>query len=206
MKSLPATTYGVGQRAEQAAARLLIQRGWMVIPISEYTNNTGGIINAPMLMMPNGMKISPDLFAIRNGKQIWCEVKDKTAPTYTWKWHRWEHGIDLPNCNDYQAVQDQSGFPVYLLVHENNSPKTPDLHLESMSDISAYKKMKADLKPSSVWLVISLDEALLSGNILEKNPEMISANNPRGAGLYWPRSAMKIWESFYAGRQERALP
>jgi hypothetical protein len=186
--------YGVGQEAEQFAARQLAQRGWLVIPMSEYTNNTGIKINAPMLLVPEGMTISPDLLAIKASQTIWIEVKDKTGPTYTWKYHCWEHGIDKPNIVEYKKIQDLSGKPVFLLIHENNSPKTPDLYLHSMSDIGSYRKMKADLEPSDLWLYILLDNALLYGNFRDGNPEMIDPRNPIGAGLYWPRNKMKEWQ------------
>lgn len=186
-------SYGVGQKAEQEAAKRLAKNGWIVVPMSEYTNNTGIAINAPMLVVPNGMMISPDLLAIKAGKQIWIEVKDKTAPTYTWKFHRWEHGIDRPNCDAYSSLQEQSGTPVFLLVHENNSPRTPDIFLCGMDDIGARRRMQADLMESDRLLSISLRDALLHGNFRDNNPEMRDARNPTGAGLYWPRDRMKEW-------------
>ena len=186
--------YGVGQKFEQEAARRLANRGWIVIPMSEFTNNTGIKINAPMLVVPDGLKISPDLLAIKAGKQIWVEVKDKTAPTYTWKHHRWEHGIDQPNSDDYLSIQKQSGYPVFLLIHENSSPRTPDLYLSSMDDMAAYRRMKADLVDSDLWLSIALSDAIQYGNTRANNPEMVGPRNPSGAGLYWPRDRMKEWK------------
>lgn len=185
--------YGVGQKYEQEAARRLAANGWIVVPMSEFTNNTGIKINAPMLVIPDGVAISPDLLAIKPGKQIWFEVKDKTEPTYTWKLHRWEHGIDKPNADDYLLIEEKSDVPVILLIHEKNSPETPDLYLSSMDDIGAYKRMKSDLKPSDIWLSISLKKAFENGNIRNGNKEMIGPKNKLGAGLYWPRIIMNVW-------------
>lgn len=185
--------YGVGQAAEQEAARRLAKNGWVVIPISEYTNNTGTKINAPMLVIPDGVAISPDLLAIKPDKQIWFEVKDKTEPTYTWKFHRWEHGIDKPNIDSYRIIQEKTGVRVVILIHEKASPKTPDLYLLNMDEIGARQKMKADLQPSDVWLYINLDNAIRYGNERGGNREMVKQSNPMGLGLYWPRRIMKEW-------------
>ncbi len=185
--------YGVGQAKEQEAAARLAAKGWIVIPVSEYVNNTGGKINAPMLVIPDGVAVSPDLLAMKPGKSMWFEVKDKTEPTYTWKFHRWEHGIDKQNIDDYQTIQGKTSVPVVILVHENTSPKTPDLYLRSSDDIGAYRKMKADLQSSDMWLWVYLTDAIAHGNVRINNREMIRKNNPTGAGLYWPRSIMKGW-------------
>lgn len=188
--------YGVGQEFEQEAAKRLATNGWIVIPVSEYANNTGAKINAPMLVSPKGVAISPDLLAMKAGeKSFWFEVKDKSEPTYTWKFGRWEHGIDKPNADDYKTVQENSGIPVVILIHERNSPKTPDLYLSSSDDIGAYRKMKADLQPSNLWLWVYLDDAIKHGNVRANNPEMTKPNNPTGSGLYWPRSIMKEWRT-----------
>lgn len=186
-------TYGIGQEAEQEAARKLAGNGWIVIPVSEFTNNIGLKINAPMLVIPDGVCISPDLLAIKPAKSLWFEVKKKTEPTYTWKLRRWEHGTDKPNIDAYQVIQEKTAAPVYLLVQEENSPQTHDLYLNNFDDIDARRKMKADLRPSRIWLWISLNDALRYGNVRNNNREMIGKNNPNGEGLYWPRTRMKTW-------------
>lgn len=186
------SVYGIGQEAEQMFARYLNQLGYLVVPISEYTNNTGLKINAPMLLGRDGFGISPDLLAGKDGKMRWVEVKQKTEPSYFWKKQQWEHGIDKPNADDYLSIQEESGFPVVIVVREIKSPRTPDLRLSSMRDISSYRKMKDDLYLSDCWLRISLNNAIAKGQYREGNKEMMDDRNPEGWGLYWPRAAMKL--------------
>ena len=183
--------YGVGQESEQICARYFSNKGYVVIPISEYTNNTGGMINAPMIVSSYGPMVSPDLMVMKGSKLFWIEVKMKNEPTYYWKRHRWEHGIDTPNFNSYKSIQLESGWPVYIFVHEIHSPKTAELYLYSRMCSDDFRKMKSDLIPSNNWLYIALDDANRLGESRPNNIEMISKANPRGFGTYWPRAAMK---------------
>lgn len=189
--------YGVGQVSEQLAARYLSNRGWFVIPISEFTNNTGGRINAPMVVMPSGLCVGPDLFIIKAGSSMWVEVKQKDEPTYFWKKGEWQHGVDLPEIMAYKKVSEETKLPCHILVHEIMSPKTPDLFLMSKNDITCYKRMKEDLIKIERWLSINLADAIRNGEVRPGNPNMISTRNPEGNGLYWPRSAMReiFWET-----------
>lgn len=182
--------YGVGQKCEQEAADYLTRMGYLVIPISEFVNNTGGAINAPMVISSDGKIISPDLFGIKKGKDAWFEVKDKSEPTYFWKRHEWQHGIDAPNMYAYRDVQNITGKPIIILIHERLSPKTPDLYLSSMSDPCARQQMKADLYLSNQWLSIRLDDALMFGEERGGNFKMVRSINDEGKGFYWPRSKM----------------
>lgn len=189
--------YGIGQESEQMVATYFSKKyGCLVVPVSEYTNNTGVKINAPMLIDKDGPLISPDLLIINNNKSFWIEVKQKSEPTYYWKKSRWEHGIDKPNFDAYLETQ-KSSYPVYIIIHEINSPNTPDLYLSSKDDISAFKKMKSDLQRKDVWLRISINDASLHGQCRPSNPEMISTKNPLGLGIYWPRSNMQEIQDFF---------
>lgn len=184
--------YGIGQESEQIAAGYLAGMGYFVIPISEYTNNTGAMINAPMVIAKDGKLIGPDLLAMKNGEDIWVEVKMKTEPTYFWKRHEWQHGIDAPNMRAYQQVQERTGKKFIIVVHEINSPKTPDLYLKSMEDSSARLRMKSDLQPIEQWLSITLEDAFMFGEERSGNFEMASKQNRTGDGVYWPRSRMTL--------------
>lgn len=175
--------YGVGQESEQICARYLSGIGYTVIPISEYTNNTGKKINAPMLLSPEGLRVSPDLLVMAARKSFWVEVKRKGEPTYYWKRSRWEHGVDTPNFEDYMEIQRTSGYPVYIFVHEIKSPATPDLYLNNREDIGARRKMIADLQDKEVWLSIAIDNASKLGESRPNNREMIRPQNPMGTVL-----------------------
>lgn len=189
--------YGVGQESEQLAAQYLSSMGYFVIPISEYVNNTGGRINAPMVLSPSGLTIGPDLLILKDGKDMWVEVKRKDEPTYFWKSHEWQHGIDQPNFDAYTKIAQETNKAFIILIHEINSPATPDLWLRLIDDVSAARRVKADLQPIEKWLSISLTDASLFGDSRPGNPQMMDMDNPRGFGRYWPRAKMQEinWES-----------
>ncbi len=81
------SSYGIGQEAEQELARILGERGYTVIPISAFTNNTGKGIKAPMIVVGGEYSVSPDLLAMKDGRSLWIEVKRKSVPAYFYKWH-----------------------------------------------------------------------------------------------------------------------
>lgn len=182
--------YGVGQESEQEAADYLVEMGYFVIPISEYTNNTGKKINAPMVMSSEGKMIGPDLFGIKDGKDVWFEVKRKKEPTYFFKRREWQHGVDSPNMIAYRQVQERTGKPLIILVHEIFSPKTPDLDICLTEDSCAHIKVKEDLQPVEMWLSINLDDAFKFGQERPGNFEMVTPRNRDGKGIYWPRDKM----------------
>ncbi len=179
-------SYGIGQQVEQEAARLLSCYG-IVIPVSQYQHNTGGLIAAPMLVTLDELIISPDLLVIAKNP-FWVEVKGKTAPAYFFKNHQWRHGIDAQNAQQYLMVQENS-YPVFILIHEERSPRTPELLLRH----PCAGDPDDDLYDSGLWLGISLTAAFRCGVVQPNNPAMIKESNPTGLGLYWPRAAMTVW-------------
>jgi hypothetical protein len=182
--------YGVGQEAEQELATFLGHRGYMVIPISSFTNNTGAKISAPMLVVGDSYSVSPDLLAIKDGKSMWIEVKRKSVPAYFYKWHCWVHGVDRQNIEAYRKAQKASGHPLFICVLEDKSPLTPDLYLE-WHERRPNGPEAEDLQGARQWLWITLDDALEYGNFLVGNIEMVGPSNPEGCGLYWPRRCMR---------------
>ncbi|MER2526741.1 MAG: hypothetical protein ABTR07_02315, partial [Candidatus Competibacter denitrificans] len=143
------------------------------------------------------LTIGPDLLIMKDGTDKWVEVKRKDEPTYFWKFHEWQHGIDLPNIRAYQKIAKETRRPFVILVHEINSPATPNLYLHLMDDVSAHRRMQADLQPIETWLSISLDDAIRCGNSRPGNPQMMDKDNPHGFGFYWPRAKMQQieWET-----------
>lgn len=185
--------YGIGQEAEQEMAVMLGQRGYTVIPISQFTNNTGGKINAPMLVVGSDYSISPDLLAMKDGKSLWIEVKRKSVPAYYYKWHCWVHGVDRPNIEAYRKAQQSTGHPLFICILEDKSPLTPDLFLY-WNERKPNGPETEDLQGPRQWLWITLDQAMAHGQFLSGNMEMISAHNPHGCGLYWPRRYMQSFK------------
>lgn len=182
--------YGVGQEAELELAKMLGHRGYTVVPINLFTNNTGKSCNAPMLVIGEGRSVSPDLLVMKNGKSTWIEVKGKSVPAYFYKWKCWVHGIDRPNAEAYKKAQDASNYPVFLCVLEEKSPLTPDLDLE-WHENTPNGRADQDIAGPRQWLWITLDDAMAQGAYLPGNPAMMKDNNPRGYGLYWPRRGMR---------------
>ena len=64
------SSYGIGQEAEQELAGILGERGYTVIPISAFTNNTGKGIKAPMIVVGGEYSVSPDLLAMKDGRSF----------------------------------------------------------------------------------------------------------------------------------------
>ena len=185
-------TFGIGQEHEQKAARLFADMGNTVIPMSHFINNTGGKIAAPMIVDATGLTISPDLLVIGKGRQpFWVEVKQKSIPSYFFKKHRWEHGIDSYMAEAYKKIQDESGYCVYILVYEEKSPITPNLYLDLRKDTAARRVAENDLEKSGLWMAISLTQAAIKGEVRPNNDAMKKPHNPDGLGLYWPRCEMK---------------
>lgn len=185
-------TFGIGQEYEQMAAKLFAAMGNQVIPMSMFINNTGGKCAAPMIVDADGLTISPDLLVIGKGKPpFWAEIKQKSIPSYFFKKHRWEHGIDSYMAESYKKIQDESGYCVYILVYEEKSPKTPNLYLDLRQDTSAKKIAENDLEKSGLWMAISLTHAAEKGEVRPNNDAMKKPHNPEGLGLYWPRLEMK---------------
>ncbi len=65
--------------------------------------------------------ILPDLDICRKGDRRWAEVKTKAAPSLGRISGELEHGIPLRHFEHYQAVQRESGDPVWLFIYEERS-------------------------------------------------------------------------------------
>jgi len=86
----------------------------------------------PRIFLPAEQRIAPDFFGwLGQGPEAaWIEAKHKTAFTWHRETERFVTGIDLPNYNDYLAVEDASPWPVWLLfLHKGgiakDSPRSP---------------------------------------------------------------------------------
>lgn len=113
-----------GQAGELTVSKWLQSRGHAVFPAYE---KEGGDFKGPQLFAASGDLVLPDLFAFRNGKTIWFEVKRKTCFT----WHRisrkWVTGIDLHHYHQYQEVAARTSTPVWLMFfHPENKPDARD--------------------------------------------------------------------------------
>jgi hypothetical protein len=107
-----------GRNGEQLVADRLRARGWCVIPSYDYSGEDD---HAPRMEGKAAAYILPDLDICRRGHRRWAEVKTKTAPTLGRISGEPEHGIPLRHYEHYQAVQRESGCPVYLFIYEESS-------------------------------------------------------------------------------------
>jgi hypothetical protein len=100
-----------GKEAEKAVRAALIRMGERVIP--QHLIQDGG---APMAVSYLGKWVLPDFLVAKEGAPRWIEVKFKTCPGLYQKITKWRHGVDLPNWNDYLAVQKEFGIPGWIVV------------------------------------------------------------------------------------------
>ena len=93
------------------------QRGWCVIPSYDYS---GEDEHPPRMEGQAAAYILPDLDVCRQGHRRWAEVKTKARPSLGRISGELEHGIPLRHFEHYQAVQRESGCPVYLFIYEES--------------------------------------------------------------------------------------
>lgn len=99
--------------------------GRTVMPVYEIELNTG---KGPQIFAPECGYVAPDLF-IPNGKDgaFWAEAKHKSVFTWYRIKERWVTGIDLHHYDDYLAVRERYGWPLWLVfLHESDVPSEED--------------------------------------------------------------------------------
>jgi hypothetical protein len=110
-----------GRNGELFVADQLRAAGWHVIPSYDYSGEDD---HPPRMLGPQAAAyILPDLDVCRSGARRWAEVKTKAAPSMGRLSGELEHGIPLRHFEHYQAVERESGCPVYLFIYEESSCK-----------------------------------------------------------------------------------
>lgn len=110
-----------GRAGEKRVAAALRARGWHVIPSYDYA---GDDEHPPRMEGPQAATyILPDLDLCKGGDRRWAEVKTKTAPCMGRISGELEHGIPLRHFQHYQAVERESGAPVWLFIYEEADAK-----------------------------------------------------------------------------------
>lgn len=109
-----------GKAGESAIARWLTRKGYAVLPVYEKIIEEG---KGPQLYLCDKSLIAPDLFVFAK-RQLFIEVKHKSAFT----WYRikqvFETGIDKRHWNDYLQVRDIVGVPIWILfLHKHGKAK-----------------------------------------------------------------------------------
>lgn len=98
-----------GNQGEQIVAHILRKDGYFVTCLSDIKGGAPGMTNEDAYL------ILPDLQAAANGYLGYCEVKWKTASTFTRKTQREEHGVDRINWDHYGQVRGETGLPVFFV-------------------------------------------------------------------------------------------
>jgi hypothetical protein len=138
---------------------------------------------APILYRPAGSDlVVPDIMLLRRGAAPrWLDVKAKSQPS----WHRingrWEHGCDYSIAEQYRAVEQETGYQMWIVLREEYTP------LNSHAD-------SALLGPSC-WRTIALADAFRLGQHRADWPGGKRQPNRRGrdgkGGLLWDRNDMQ---------------
>jgi len=125
-----------GRTAEETVARVLQHRfGCHVVPVYDY--NAGD--KAPRLQGAAISYVVPDLDVSKGGARSWIEVKAKTnAGSPTRLTGRIEHGFSWRLFQHYQAVQQITGTPVYIIILET---LTGDILYQSLDALDAIKRV-----------------------------------------------------------------
>lgn len=114
------TQLEIGRRAEKAVGRWLMSRGWLILPVYDYSGL--GERKAPKLVAAQALAslVVPDLLACRKGLMRWAEVKWKLRADWTRSTQRKETGISKRLWLQYFEVHEQSGLEVWIVfVHQS---------------------------------------------------------------------------------------
>lgn len=90
---------------------------------------------APSLILGEWKIVLPDLDVTERGRRFWLEVKGKTEPAFYRKRNRYQHGIDRRNWEAYQRVGEESGAPVYIVIHEQQKGNLLIQRIERLSEV-----------------------------------------------------------------------
>lgn len=173
--------YRMGDASQTRWCRHLAATGMCAMPAYGATGNTA-VTKAPALYTVTGTVVLPDVLVLSPGHKSWHEVKAKTDPT--WRrlppGPRWEHGIDLALVPHYTECEERTGIPVWIVVHEINSPADPG--------------QDSPLTGPEIWLGITLRTAVASGQARATWPGGAARPQERGrdgkGGWLWARSQM----------------
>lgn len=173
--------YQMGRSAEARWCRAVVQRyGGMALPVygaTEVDDST----KAPVLFARNGVCVAPDVFYANSTARAWHEVKAKSVPGWYRNLQRYEHGIDYSLYLDYLRVEEETGIPVFIVVHEARTPTVP-------------AQSTGDMSPSGVFLFAALRTVRTRGEHRPTWPGGRSQPWRRGrrgrGGWLWPRDCM----------------
>jgi hypothetical protein len=160
-----------GKLGEKLVAEHLKGRGWGVVPSYDYSG--AGDDKSPRLSFSAFSLVIPDLDLCQAGTRMWLEIKTYHGPAFN-RTRQWDvHGIPSRLRNHYLKVQEQTGTRVHLAVLEVDSGAL----LTSWLDLLSAKS----------------DPCMCRGC---RSGGRCAAPHGIKAGIYWPRSMMKIVHTF----------
>ena len=136
---------------------------------------------APLLKGLFKARRLPDLDACKGGVRWWLEIKGKASSSWYLKGFTEDHGIDLACFNDYLAVQEATGTPVWLIIKE--------LGRQFLEDPTADKWLGGKVLPKP-------QDLTRTGGVcyLYQSLDWLKQAGPRESHIwdcrmvYWPRS------------------
>ena len=125
-----------GRSAEERVARVLQHRyGCHVVPAYDYSSGD----KAPKLQGAFRSYVVPDLDVSKGGRRNWVEVKAKNnAGSPTRLTGQIEHGFSWRLFQHYQAVQQITGTPVFIIILEVIAG---DILYQSLDALDAVKRV-----------------------------------------------------------------
>jgi hypothetical protein len=115
-----------GQIGESIIARWVRSRGYDVLPVyeKEIANGKGPRLFLSFDALASEL-VAPDMLAISGAKTRWVEAKHKSAFSWRRITQRWQDGIDLRHYLDYQKVEQETGWPVWLFFFHAQAVSHP---------------------------------------------------------------------------------
>lgn len=168
-----------GDTAQRQWADVLTERGSCALPTYAFEDVTKET-KAPVMLIPGGLLVTPDVLCMSGSGITWHEVKSKSCPSWNRNRTRWEHGFDHSLLREYQDVARRTGCPVWIVVYEISSPENP------LAD--------SKLVPSGLWLCMALSDVMRLGRHQHDWPGGKAQPHRRGrrgeGGWLWARVDM----------------
>lgn len=119
-----------GEEGEEKIAELLINKGFSVLPLYQFTAEF-----APKILSEKNNFISPDLTVFKSGKVIFVEVKSKT------RWVKFngvrETGCNYRNYKHYKTLAETLKIELYL-VFNYTEDKPEGVYYININKIGRY--------------------------------------------------------------------
>lgn len=108
----------VGRLWEQRIARWLMLKGWLILPVYDYSGNDHKAPKLEALKKEDSL-VLPDLLMFQQQRVQWMEVKYKESAVEYRKTHQMVTGLNLRLWNHYKKVQEETGHPVFIaFIHQ----------------------------------------------------------------------------------------